>query len=469
MTSVTGRVRTYKQPYGGFVNLSVFTYKHFFDDVVLHEENIHPSTIGMVVDYLTRFIIGKSPSSVFSVSTRGAYLMGEEEYNKAKKLLSSITDLNHGSVISACKLVHYDQVIRAGLLASGKDAKIPDSKTINNIIAMVKRSQKFITKNGPLVADGFTFEGGYTDIISSGDGDYIFGDSIVDFKVSKNKPTSKNILQLIVYWRMGLHSIHSYFQNINKIIIFNPRLNDAWTLDVNDIPDKVIKEIEKDVIGYDGTETPDILETHRNKLKKLLSDYKKETKRDRDVLRFIRKYNSLEDQYFHLEMKVYGFDTYMRMQDVPFKNRQEYTRFVSSMIDSLSENNDFNKPEVCKWIVENFDEYAIGKIPARFFKTDWCYTLIPYLVDLIPQNVNLQKTYEKYIMNDAESTINEVPEKYRNKRVYLECLKKKNGTKAKISFYNSIPKKIRNSSFRKMINKELIKSPNFIDYVNSQE
>ena len=50
----------------------------------------------------------------------------------------------------------------------------------------------------------FTFEGGYTNIVSSGDGDYLTEDTLWDFKVSKEEPKSKYTLQLLMYYIMGV-------------------------------------------------------------------------------------------------------------------------------------------------------------------------------------------------------------------------------------------------------------------------
>lgn len=99
----------------------------------------------------------------------------------------------------------------------------PDSDTIENIVIMVKRSLTFWKEYGPITKDGFTFEGGYTDIVSSGDGDYLTEDTLWDFKVSKEEPKSKYTLQLLMYYIMGGHSIHPEFQKIEKLGIFNPR------------------------------------------------------------------------------------------------------------------------------------------------------------------------------------------------------------------------------------------------------
>ena len=46
----------------------------------------------------------------------------------------------------------------------------PNEQTIVNIRTMVERSRAFNEKNR-IIKGGFTFEGGYTDIITTGDGD----------------------------------------------------------------------------------------------------------------------------------------------------------------------------------------------------------------------------------------------------------------------------------------------------------
>ena len=115
---------------------------------------------------------------------------------------------------------------------------------------MVERSLRFFDTYGPMVLNGFTFEGGYTDTVISGDGDFTTADTLWDFKVSKSRPTKDHTLQLLMYWRMGLHSIHPEFQDVRYLGIYNPRLNKVYRISVDDIPDDVVAEVERDVIGY---------------------------------------------------------------------------------------------------------------------------------------------------------------------------------------------------------------------------
>lgn len=87
-------------------------------------------------------------------------------------------------------------------------------------------------------------------MVSSGDGDYLTNDTIWDFKVSKNEPTSKHSLQLLMYYILGKHSIHSQFNQIQYLGIYNPRLNKVYRYDIYNLSKEVIEEVSSEVIGY---------------------------------------------------------------------------------------------------------------------------------------------------------------------------------------------------------------------------
>ena len=124
-----------------------------------------------------------------------------------------------------------------------------DKKTIDNIRLMVVRSLQFLSSVGPILKHTITFEGGYTDTIESGDGDYLTNDTLWDFKVSKNKPRSKDTFQLLIYWILGQHSIYKELKNVNKIGIYNLRFNKAIIYDLSNLSSDV-KKIETTVICY---------------------------------------------------------------------------------------------------------------------------------------------------------------------------------------------------------------------------
>lgn len=86
--------------------------------------------------------------------------------------------------------------------------------------------------------------------MSAGDGDFLTKDTLWDFKVSKSRLQPRQTLQLLIYWRMGLHSIHEEYQDVKYLGVYNPRQNVVYRLAVTQIPQDVIETVETDVIGY---------------------------------------------------------------------------------------------------------------------------------------------------------------------------------------------------------------------------
>lgn len=53
MTTLTGRIKSIKQPRGGYIPKAGFVQERYTDAAELHEEeNIHGSNVGMIVDYM---------------------------------------------------------------------------------------------------------------------------------------------------------------------------------------------------------------------------------------------------------------------------------------------------------------------------------------------------------------------------------------------------------------------------------
>lgn len=249
--SVTQRIKQVKQPRGGYIKPKELKPESLGEgaEALNPEENVHTSLMGLAVDYMTRFMSGASTEDAFKISMMGAQLIGEGA--KALELMAGVNGLDDGSLTNALKLSGFDVCFRAGVMGYRPVDEInPDKLTIQNVRTMVERSLHFLDVYGPKVLDGFTFEGGYTDTVSTGDGDFTTSDTLWDFKVSKMPVKKEHTLQLLMYWRMGLHSIHPEFQGIKYLGIYNPRLNEVCRIAVDDIPEGVITEVETEVIGY---------------------------------------------------------------------------------------------------------------------------------------------------------------------------------------------------------------------------
>lgn len=262
MSSVTNRIKEIQQPYGGYLPIKMFSKVNMNDGIELFpEENIHSSLVGLAVDYLTRYSLGDSAEDAFIISALGAAQIGKQD--EAMELMSAIKGLDNDSITAACKLSGFDVCFRSSIAGYKPIEDInPNLQTIDNIRTMVNRSMSFWKQYGPVVKRNLTFEGGYTDTVQVGDGDFATKDTLWDFKVSKSAPTSKHSLQILMYYIMGCHSIHDYFKDIKKIGFYNPRLNVVYVCDIESISSDVIKAIEDDVICYN----------HKHQSAKLSSD-----------------------------------------------------------------------------------------------------------------------------------------------------------------------------------------------------
>lgn len=297
MVSVTQRITQYNkevgQPHGGLVKPSLFVSTAIPDgrgSIDAQAENIHAGTVGTAVDYLARLArvlvapdeLSAKLRSVFSISLRGAERIDNAfgqigVTHAAEAALATFRTapasedmvtivMNEVTVAPACQLASYDVGLRAdpGMWnpENGLTGRAPDTATASNVLAMVDRTRWFAETFGPIMADGFVFvdmlahlrgeRGGYTDLVDSGDGDFLTEDTLWDFKVSVAKPSKDHTLQVLMYYLMGKESGLAQFDGLTHVGIFNPRLGIAYRLGVDDISADIIETARRDVIGYES-------------------------------------------------------------------------------------------------------------------------------------------------------------------------------------------------------------------------
>ncbi len=255
--SVTGILANIKQPRGGYLPLSNFDIESHCDDLrVVGDYNIAPSLVGLAVDYGTRIALGNDTEETFEVATVGAGMVGASDV--AESLIADIDaaalesgEIDEKSVVSLCKLSGFDSAFRAGASAYRPVSEInPDRQTIADIGNLILRTKAFFDASAEPVIAGFTFEGAYTDDAGASDGDYICGDTLWDLKVSKNEPTIKNTMQVLLYYLMGLRSSKDEFKAVTRIGLFNPWLQKSWSISVLDLDESFLSMVENDILGY---------------------------------------------------------------------------------------------------------------------------------------------------------------------------------------------------------------------------
>lgn len=276
MLSVTQRIRTISQPRGGYLPVKTLEKRYYRDgntiDTTSTSYQAYSSIQGMAVDYLTRFMCGFPVEKVFCVSLAGAIKVNE--IDNARELMSKIKGLDDDSITAACKLSGYDAAFRRGTEYYVNIKKIsPDHSVINNVRIMVKRGIHFLKKHGRVIDVGFTFEGGYTKLVSSGDGDFLTSDGIWDFKTSLHDPNSAETLQVLMYYALAVHSEDKKYKGIKTLGLFNPLKNISYFISTEKIDDEIMKEVCHDVIGYCVSDEARYWRNSRGEDARVISDY----------------------------------------------------------------------------------------------------------------------------------------------------------------------------------------------------
>lgn len=247
MIPVTQYMKLIRQPRGGYLPPKSMDVDVLETEMELNpQENVIPTLVGLVVDYLTRFTVSGDKYSAFSISLAGTRYADAKV--RGQELIEKIEGLDSVSIVAACHLVAYDVVVRAGRQFY-KPIEDPDKDTVLNIRIMVERSIAFFKKYGEPVLYGFGFPPtGQFKIY--GDGDFITKDTLWDFKVSKYIPTTKHTLQLLLYYSLGLVNpkYASLFSQLKYLGVYNPRLNKVFRIEIKNIPEEHLREIRSHVL-----------------------------------------------------------------------------------------------------------------------------------------------------------------------------------------------------------------------------
>lgn len=239
-----------KQPGDGYVNPELFEVVPFDGrgedvDALNSRENVNSVFVDTAVDRMSRFLLGAPVRKAFFVPLLNSRIFMEDA--TVRHLMDGIKDLDDESIINAVKLSAFDgsRVGDFTFFKPGEEID-PDGATIENVKTMVERSFRFFKLDDPSMPEGFTLARECLVTTNTGFGEIMIPNTLWDLKTSGESPTEKDTLRLLVYWLMGLYSCRSWlFEDVEYLGIYNPRLNEAYRISVDDIPDDAIAAVEK--------------------------------------------------------------------------------------------------------------------------------------------------------------------------------------------------------------------------------
>lgn len=433
MPSVTKRIEKCYQPFGGYVPVKLFTEKQYADmNDVVEVPSAYKAIQGLVVDYLTRFMFTQDKISSFVISINGAKCVdrafeNDTETRNVMGLLDKVTGLDDTSIYSACRIVGYDVAIRRGVNWFRPVSEIiPPKELISNIRVMVNRCLTFLNEIGPIVSAGFTFEGGYTELIDSGDGDYLTKDTLIDLKTSYERLSSKWSLQLLVYYIMGIHSINKEFESVEKLCIYNPIENKSYIVKISNIDDKSKYEVSNKVIGYKMAEPARYYDYKKWRKVEDYSTWREIDGQDRKVIvDFIRLnhcttgfnvdafadgiYDITVDDYWTYYRKIYKYGNrplFTNTEIIKLIKHNGFIMFISvsgkgvkAVLNGASRRITTHSVE---YFYDNIDKYA--KTVLALFSGYWkaLYSISEQIQSLTPSEKYLRESYAYYLFRSQQ-------------------------------------------------------------------
>lgn len=266
MAGITEGCRLVSQPPEGLLPLGRFDPVPISlnDGRVLSRENLAGDIVGGAVKLLAacemisresgydmdeRAILSRAERAVFEVSPEK---VPDSEFIDVYSRGIAVKfggGFDYSSIDCACKLSAF---FIGNFGQYGNASRIrADDRTCGNIRTMVTRVETFLDLVGPVRRMCFRFPGGYGRAIDDGCGEYLTDGSLWDVCTSRDPLPLDNRLRLLVRYVMCTHSKDPLMKGIKNIGIVNPRLNCAYMMPVDEIPEETLYYAERGIVGLD--------------------------------------------------------------------------------------------------------------------------------------------------------------------------------------------------------------------------
>lgn len=246
-----------QQPRGGYISPksmseAIITKDHDLEDQ--SKESVVPALMGCAVDLGTRILLTGSIDIVAEPLKEWAKDQDKSWQTMVQNELHRFMNPAIGfeqrekfdAILGLASIEIYRRSFQVLNLRSTNKA---DFDNFYKMIASAKELEKRI---GRITQTGVTFEGGYTHTVSLGEADMLTQDALIDIKTSKYPPTAKHTLQLLLYWRLGIHSENpDAYQDLTSLGIWNPRLGIYYSYPIEDIENSTIQKLDSEILAYE--------------------------------------------------------------------------------------------------------------------------------------------------------------------------------------------------------------------------
>ena len=229
--------------------------KKIQNDDILKKESIHPGVMELLIRDLTYFMITDRKKDAFALALNGFYAERHnylENFALANEYLDDITGLDDMSLQFARYLIQGEIWNRLGTSQDPEKVKMLTKDDIHNIRVMVTRCLEFTSLFCTISYVRFhDLDDVYRNVIELGHGNVLGRFCLWMIKTSKKKPTQEQFFQLLQYYILGKHFRKEQFRFVDKIGIFNPRLNAVFQLKINDLDDDILNKARYNLIHYE--------------------------------------------------------------------------------------------------------------------------------------------------------------------------------------------------------------------------
>ena len=250
--TVTSRIASIVPPKGGYVPISLMRETVTDEPMLTVPPTLRTDVVGQCVQYYATLLYTGDTSKATEVSRMGIMRMTEEQREDYLDLCHRLKteDDERRRIGIMYAISSYDELFRSGRFTKGPVGPDIGGDEADVLLEASKRVVAFMARH-PVTGIEVTFPGAYTDCICAGDADILCEDCLWDVKVSKYLPTRDNLLQVLVYYLMGMHSNErSKYEDVERIGIYNPLLGREDTVELSDISEDVKEEVRRKVIGY---------------------------------------------------------------------------------------------------------------------------------------------------------------------------------------------------------------------------